>query len=72
MIIYGKKETIFNDEIQAKLDIKIKDTGNAMTYSEIESFNKAINIKELKNYRVKVGKSTQKIAHNKASCCSLK
>ncbi|GBU28164.1 hypothetical protein R84B8_01722 [Treponema sp. R8-4-B8] len=32
-----------------------------MTYSEIKSFNKSINIKELKDYRVKVGKSTQKI-----------
>jgi len=60
-ILIGKKETVFNKEIQTKLNIKIKDTGNAMTYSEIESFNKAINIKELKNYRVKVGKSTQKI-----------
>jgi hypothetical protein len=60
-IVIGKKETIFNKEIQTKLNIKIKDTGNAMTYSEIESFNKSINIKELKDYRIKVGKSTQKI-----------
>jgi len=60
-IIIGRKETIFNKEIQTKLNIKIKDTGNAMIFSEIESFNKSINIKELKDYRVKVGKSTQKI-----------
>jgi hypothetical protein len=60
-IIIGNKETIFNKETQTKLGIKIKDTGNAMTYSEIESFNKSINIKELKAYRVKVGKSTKKI-----------
>jgi len=60
-IVIGRKETIFNKEIQTKLNIKIKDTGNAMTYSEIESFNKSINIKELKAYRIKVGKSTQKI-----------
>ncbi|MCL1867556.1 MAG: DinB family protein [Paludibacter sp.] len=60
-IIIENKETIFNKEIQTKLNIKIKDTGNAMTYSEIESFNKNINIKELKEYRIKVGKSTQKI-----------
>ncbi|WP_461257609.1 hypothetical protein, partial [Treponema sp. R80B11-R83G3] len=60
-IIIGRKETIFNKEIQTKLNIKIKDTGNAMTYSEIESFSRNINIKELKEYRVKVGKSTQKI-----------
>jgi hypothetical protein len=32
-----------------------------MTYSEIESFNKSICIKELKEYRLKVGKSTKKI-----------
>jgi len=60
-IIIGRKEAIFNKEIQTKLNIKIKDTGNAMTYSEIESFNKSINIKELKEYRIKVGKSTKKI-----------
>jgi hypothetical protein len=60
-ILIGKKETVFNTRIQTKLNIKIKDTGNAMTCSEMESFNKAIIIKELKDYRVKVGKSTQKI-----------
>ena len=47
-IVIGNKETIFDKEIQTKLNIKIKDTGNAMTYSEIESFNKSINIKELR------------------------
>jgi hypothetical protein len=60
-ILIGNKETIFNKEIQSKLNIKITDTGNAMTYSEIELFNKKINIKSLKEYRVKVGKSTKKI-----------
>ena len=60
-ILIGKKEEILNEEIQEKLNIKIKDTGNAMAYSEIESFNKNIIIKELKEYRVKVGKSTKKI-----------
>ena len=60
-IIMGNKETVFNNEVQAKLNIKIKDSGNAMTYSDIERFNQAINIKALKEYRVKVGKSTKKI-----------
>ena len=60
-IFIGNKETIFNKEVQTKLNIKITDTGNAMTYSDIELFNKNINIKSLKEYRVKVGKSTQKI-----------
>jgi len=60
-LIIGKKDTVFNKEIQEKLKIKIKDTGNAMTYSEIEKFNKNICIKELLDYRIKVGKSTKKI-----------
>ena len=60
-IVIGNKETIFGDEIQAKLGIRIKDTGNAITRSEIEAFNNSINIKALKEYRVKVGQSTKKI-----------
>jgi hypothetical protein len=60
-IIMGNKETIFNKEIQGKMNIKIKDTGNAMAYSDIELLNKNIKLKALKEYRVKVGKSTKKI-----------
>ena len=60
-IIIGNKEPVFNKEIQKKLNIKIKDTGNALTYSEIEVLNNDISIKELKEYRIKVGKSTKKI-----------
>jgi hypothetical protein len=60
-ILVGNRETIFNKEIQSKLNIKITDTGNAMTYSEMELFNKDINIKLLKEYRATVGKSTRKI-----------
>jgi hypothetical protein len=60
-ILIGNKKTVFNTEIRSKLNIKITDTGNAMTYSDIELFNKNINIKSLKDYRLKVGKSTKKI-----------
>jgi len=60
-IAMGNKETIFNSEIQKKLNIDIQDTGNAMTIPEIELLNKNINITALKEYRVKVGKSTRKI-----------
>ena len=59
-ILIGDKDTIFNKETQIKLNINITDTGNAMTYSEIEYFNRNINIKELKKYRLNVGKSTIK------------
>jgi hypothetical protein len=60
-ILIGNKETIFNMEYMEKLNIKIMDTGNAMTYSEIELFNKNVCLKELNEYRKKVGKSTKKI-----------
>jgi hypothetical protein len=60
-ILIGNNETIFNKEIQKKMNIKIKDTGNVMSYSEIEMFNKNISIKELLKYRNNVGKSTKKI-----------
>jgi hypothetical protein len=59
--LIGNKDEMLNNEIQMKLNIKIKDTGNAMTYGEIEYLNKNINIKSLKDYRGKVGKQTQKI-----------
>ena len=59
--LIGNKEAIFNKEIQSQLNIKIADVGNSMTNSEIELFNNSINSKTLKEYRVKVGKSTKKI-----------
>jgi hypothetical protein len=63
-ILINNGETIFNKEIQTKLNIKIKNTGNAMSYKEIENFNNSINIKELNNYRIKVGKQTKEIIGN--------
>jgi hypothetical protein len=60
-IIIGNKEEIFNKDIQKGLNIKIKDTGNIMTHEEMELFDKNINIKALREYRNKVGISTQKI-----------
>jgi hypothetical protein len=63
-ILIGDKEEILNNEIQTNLNIKIKDTGNAMTYSEIELFNNNIKIKALNEYRSKVGKQTTKIIKN--------
>jgi hypothetical protein len=63
-ILINNGETIFNDDIQKKLNLKIKDTGNALIYEEIDDFNNSINIKELNNYRIKVGKSTRKIIEN--------
>ncbi|MCL2764660.1 MAG: hypothetical protein FWD40_05205 [Treponema sp.] len=63
-LIIGNKETIFNKEMQSQLNIKIKDAGNSMTNTEIELLNNNINVKALKDYRIKVGKSTKKILEN--------
>ena len=63
-ILINNGETVFNKDIQTKLNIRIKDTGNAMSYKEIENFNNTVNINELKNYRIKVGKSTREIIGN--------
>jgi hypothetical protein len=60
-IIIGNSEEVLNDEIQKKLNIEARDTGNAMSKDEIELLNKNINIKELNEYRIKVGKQTVKI-----------
>ncbi|QHQ61180.1 DinB family protein [Anaerocolumna sedimenticola] len=44
-----------------KLQVTVKDTGNAMTDDEIIKLSKSINKQELKNYRNAVGKQTQQI-----------
>jgi len=67
-ILIADKKPIFDDETQKKINIKIKDTGNAMSYSEIDTFNKEINIKELNVYRLKVGKTTKKIIESMKFC----
>ena len=59
--IIGNTEEALNNEIQAALNIKTRDTGNAMNKKEIELLNENINIKALNEYRIKVGKQTVKI-----------
>ncbi|HCC37290.1 MAG TPA: hypothetical protein DEQ14_06540 [Treponema sp.] len=60
-ILINNSETVFNKDLKTKLNIKIEDTGNAMSYQEIVDFNNSVNIRELNNYRIKTGKSTKKI-----------
>jgi hypothetical protein len=63
-ILIGNTDEVLNDAVQTKLNINIKDTGNAMDYKEIELLNKEINIRALNEYRIKVGKQTQRIIKN--------
>ena len=60
-IIIGNTEEVLDDEARETLNVKIRDTGNAMSKEEIELFNENINIKSLNEYRIKVGKQTVKI-----------
>jgi hypothetical protein len=59
--IIGNTEEALNGEMQEKLNIKSRDTGNAMNRDEIEWLNENINIKALREYRIKAGKQTVKI-----------
>lgn len=43
------------------------DTGNAMNVEDIMEFSKNINMQELKNYRIAVGRNTRKIIKNLTS-----
>lgn len=56
-----EQNQIFNDKWMDKLNINIKDTGNAMSDDEIISFSKQVNKVELINYRDAVGTQTRKI-----------
>ena len=60
-ILIGNSETVFDKETQTKINIEISDTGNAMTYPEIELLNGSINFKHLKEYRNRVGRKTMEI-----------
>jgi len=59
--IIGNSEEVLTGEMQEKLNIRIRDTGNAMGKDEIELLNKNVNINVLNEYRIKVGIKTSKI-----------
>ena len=52
---------VFDNEWLTKLNSEILDTGNAMTLKEVEIFSNKINMNELRNYRIAVGRKTQSI-----------
>lgn len=61
-ILVAGDEQIFNTgNWKVKINSKIIDTGNAMIEKEIMEFSKNINMQELKNYRIAVGRKTREI-----------
>ena len=61
MLVAGSEQVFKRDSWKAKLDVSFTHTGNAMTKSEIVELSNDIDIDELRNYRVAVGRQTEKI-----------
>lgn len=59
-LLIAESPQIFNDEWADKLNVSVKDTGNAMMYHQIIEFSEQINKQELINYRNAVGTQTRK------------
>ena len=61
LLVAGEEQIFTKGNWQERINSKIKDTGNAMSETEIMEFSKDINMEELKNYRVEVGRRTRDI-----------
>jgi hypothetical protein len=62
--LVGRSQQVFCDKWQQKLNVFIRDTGNALTDDDIMDLSKNINKKELLSYRNAVGKNTREIVSN--------
>jgi len=61
-ILVAGDEQVFNTgNWKEKIKSEIADTGNALTKEQILEFSKSINMQELKNYRIAVGRKTREI-----------
>lgn len=61
ILIANREQVFFEDNWQARLNIRMIDTGNSWTSNEVEEFSTTIDIEELFNYRNAVGVRTQQI-----------
>lgn len=61
VLVDGNTQVINRNNWLGKMNVKICDTGNAMTNDEILDFSARIDMQELKNYRQAVGRRTQEI-----------
>ena len=60
-ILMANGNQIFNADWQKRIGSSITDTGNALEPDELVSWAKEINVEELKNYMIEVGKNTRRI-----------
>ncbi len=63
-ILMENGNQIFNAEWQKRIGSSITDTGNALELDELASWAKEINVEELRNYMIEVGKNTRRILAN--------
>jgi len=64
LLVAGDKQIFNRENWQEKINSNITDTGNAMSEDDIMEFSKNINMEELKNYRIEVGRRTRYIVEN--------
>lgn len=64
LLVDGGTQVLNSGNWKKKINSIISDTGNALNEEEILEFSKRINMQELKNYRIAVGKKTQEIVKN--------
>ena len=60
-ILIQDAEQVLNDEWLKRLNVSVRDTGNAMTDDEILLFSRSVDMAELRNYRNAVGTKTKNI-----------
>lgn len=61
ILIANDMQVIIGDCWLAKMNVTVCDTGNAMTDEEMIAFSSTVDISELRNYRMAVGKKTREI-----------
>lgn len=60
-ILMDRSNQIFDDKLQKKLNVDVKDNGVIMTKEEIAHLSKEINVDELVKYNIKVLEKTRKV-----------
>jgi hypothetical protein len=61
-ILVASQDQVLNTEKWLeKMSVQVVDTGNAMTDEEIIDFSLCLNMQELRNYRIAVGRKTREI-----------
>lgn len=64
ILVAGNEQIFKVGNWKEKINSNISDTGNAMTKEEIIGFSGNINMQELQNYRIAVGRMTREIIKN--------